>query len=206
MLTKKQLKILNIFQRNEFKELTWKKVKELSKESSSSVIQDAIKAFLWEELITEKKIGTSKLYSINHKNNKVYIYFETHNKESLSRQVLKSIKELEDGLDKHTPFYSIIIFGSYVIGEQKKDSDLDIAVFIEQEDKRKIVEAVFKSMELKSILKMDGHVITKDEFLEMLKVDYENLGKEIARKHLIIHNPAIFYSLIKEGIKHGFKL
>ena len=83
---------------------------------------------------------------------------------------------------------------------------MDVAVFIEQEDKRKIVEAVFKSMEIKSLIKIHGHAITKDEFLEMLKVDYENLGKEIARKHLIIHNPAIFYSLIKEGEKHGFKL
>jgi len=206
MLTKKQLKVLNIFQRNEFKELTWKQVKELSKEKSSSVIQDAIKAFLTEELITEKKIGTSKIYAVDHKNNKVYTYFETYNKESLPKQVLKTIRELEEGLDKHTFFYSIVIFGSYAVGEQKKDSDLDIAVFIEQEEKRKIVEAVFKSMEIKSILKIHGNVITKDEFLEMLKVDYENLGKEIARKHLIIHNPAIFYSLIKEGIKHGFKL
>ena len=206
MLTKKQLKILNIFQKNEFKEITWKQVKELSKEKSSSVIQDAIKAFLTEELITEEKIGTSKLYLVNHKNNKVYTYFETFNKETLPKQVLKSIKELEDSLDKHTPFYSIVIFGSYASGEQKKDSDLDLAVFIEQEDKRKIVEAVFKSMETKSFIKIDGHVITKDEFLEMLKVDYENLGKEIARKHLIIRNPVIFYSLIKEGVKHGFKL
>jgi predicted nucleotidyltransferase len=206
MLTKKQLKILNILQRNEFKELTWKQVKELSKKRSSSVIQDAIKAFLSEDLIIEKKIGTSKLYAINHKNNKVYPYFEIYNKENLPKQVLKSIKELEEGLDKHTFFYSIVIFGSYASGEQKKESDLDIAVFIEQEDKRKIVEAVFKSMEFKSFLKIHGNVITKDEFLEMLKVDYENVGKEIARKHLIIHNPAIFYSLIKEGMKHGFKL
>ncbi|MBI2499249.1 nucleotidyltransferase domain-containing protein [Candidatus Woesearchaeota archaeon] len=206
MLTKKQLKILNIFQRNEFKEITWKQVKELSKEKSSSVIQHAIKAFLSEELITEKKIGTSKLYTINHKNDKVYTYFETFNKENLPKPVLRSIKELEDSLDKHTFFYSIVIFGSYASGEQKKDSDLDIAVFIEQEDKRKVVEAVFKSMELKSMLKVHGHIITKDEFLEMLKVDYENLGKEISRKHLIIYNPAIFYSLIKEGMKHGFKL
>lgn len=206
MLTKKQLKILDIFQRNEFKEITWKQVKELSREKSSSVIQDATKAFLTEGLIIERKIGTSKLYAVNHKNNKIYTYFETFNKENLPKQVLKSINELETSLDSHTLFYSIVIFGSYAVGEQKKDSDLDIAVFIEQEEKRKIVEAVFKSMELKSFLKIHGHVITKDEFLEMLKVDYENLGKEIARKHLIVHNPNIFYSLIKEGERHGFKL
>lgn len=206
MLTKKQLKILEVFQRNKFKEISWKQVKEFSKESSSSVIQGAIRAFLSEELINEKKIGTSKLYSINHTNNKIYTYFEIYNREKMPKQILKSIKELEESLDKHTHFYSIAIFGSYIFGEQKKNSDLDVAVFIEQEDKRKTVEAVFKSMELKSLIKIDGHVITKDEFLEMLKADYENLGKEIARKHLIIHNPAIFYSLIKEGAKYGFKL
>jgi len=206
MLTKKQLKIMNIFQRNEFKEITWKQVKELSKEKSSSVIQDAIRAFLTEGLITEKKIGTSKLYLVNHQNNKIYTYFEAFNKENLPKQALKTINELENSLDSHTFFYSIVIFGSYAIGDQKKDSDLDIAVFIEQEDKIKIVEAVFKSMELKSLLKIHGHVITKDEFLEMLKVDYENLGKEIAKKHLIIHNPVIFYSMLKDGMKHGFKL
>ena len=206
MLTKKQLKILNIFQKNEFKELTWKQVKEFSNEKSSSVIQSSIKAFLSEELITERVIGTSKLYAVNHNNSKIHTYFETCNKESLPKQVLKSVKELENSLDKHTVFYSIVIFGSYAIGKQTKDSDLDIAVFIEQENKRKLVEAVFKSMETRSILNIHGNVLTKDEFLEMLRVDYENLGKEIARKHLIIHNPAIFYSLIKEGMKHGFKL
>lgn len=206
MLTKKQLKIFNIFQRNDFKELSWKEVKNLSKEKSSSMIQGAIKSFLKEGLITEKKVGTSKLYAVNHKNNKIYLYFEIYNRENLSKRVLETIKELENSLDKHTYFYSIVIFGSYAEEKQKKASDLDIAIFIEQEEKRKVVGAVFKSMELKSLLKIDGHVITKNEFLDMLKTDYENLGKEIARKHLIIHNPIIFYSLLKEGIKYGFKL
>lgn len=206
MLTKKQLKILNIFQENKFRWLSFKEVKLLSKEKSSSVIQDAIKSFLDEELITEKIVGNSKLYAINHNNNKVYTYFEIFNRENLPKQAIKSIKELEDSLDKHTLFYSIVVFGSYAVNEQKKNSDLDIAVFIENEEKRKIVGAVFKSMEIKSLLKIHGEVLTKKEFLEMLKVDYENVGKEIARKHLIIHNPIIFYSAIKEAAKNGFKL
>ena len=206
MLTKKQLKILNIFQKNKFGEFSFKKIKEISKEKSSSLLQNAIKSFLDEELIIEKKIGTSKFYSINNKSNKVYLYFEIYNRENLPNQVLKSIDELENSLDKHTSFYSIVIFGSYTVGEQKKDSDLDVAIFIEKEEKRKIIEAVFKSMEIKSVLNIHGHVITKDEFLKMLKADYENLSKEIAKKHLIIHNPNIFYSLIKKGLENGFKL
>ena len=205
MLTKKQLQLFNIFQKNKFNELSFKELKRLSKEKSNSLIQNAISSFLKERLITEKIIGTSKLYTINHENKKAYLYFEIINHENLPKEILKSVKALEDSLDKHTFFYSIIIFGSYAAGEQKKNSDLDIAVFIEEEEKRKIIEAVFKSMELKSIIKIHGQVFTKNEFLEMLKVDYENVGKEIARKHLIIHNSAIFYSILKEGVRHGFK-
>lgn len=206
MLTKKQLNIFNIFQRNEFREMSFKEIKELLKEKSNSVLQGAIKSFLAEGLITEKRVGTSKLYTINHENNKVYTYFETYNRENLPQQVLDSIKELEKSLNKHILFYSIVIFGSYASREQRKNSDLDIVVFIGQEDKKRIVEAVFKSMETKSFVKIHGYVIAENEFLEMLRVDYENLGKEIARKHLIAHNPVIFYSLIKEAMKHGFKL
>ena len=153
MLTKTQIKILNIFQKSSFREYSYKELKELSREKSNSIIQNSIKAFLNEELIIERSIGTSKLYSINHKNNDIYAYFELFNKQNLPKQALKSIKEIEETLDKHTYFYSIVIFGSYAVGEQKKDSDLDIAVFIEKEDKRKIIEAVFKSIESKSLLK-----------------------------------------------------
>lgn len=205
MLTKKQIKIFDIFQKNKFKEISFKKVKELSKENSTSIIQNALKSYLAEKLIIEKAIGTSKLYSINHENNKVYSYFELLNRESLSKQVIEAVSELEKSLDKHTFFYAIVIFGSYVGGEEKKTSDLDIAVFIENNDRKKVIEAVLKSMELKTSLKIDGHTITKEEFLDMLKIESENLGKEIVRKHLIIHNPVIFYSLIKEGMKNGFK-
>ncbi len=206
MITRKQLAILNIFQKNEFEKISWKRLKELSDNKSSSVIQNAVKSFLKEDLIFEEKIGTSKLYKLNLDNPKIFSYFEIYNRENLSKKILSSIKELEDGLDKHILFYSIVIFGSYSSGKQNKNSDLDVAVFIESGAKRKIVEAVFKSMELKSALNIDGHVIAQKEFLEMLKVDYENLGKEIARKHLILKNPAIFYSLVKEGIKNGFKV
>jgi predicted nucleotidyltransferase len=206
MLTKKQIKLFGIFTRKPFGEYSFREFRELSEVKSVSLIQNSIKAFLEENLIKEKKVGTSNLYSLNHDNKLIYSYLDILAKESLEKNVKYSISLLQEELEKNTPFYSLAIFGSFAIGEQKKDSDLDLAVFIENEDKRKIIEASIKSIELKSFLKIDGHVITKNEFLEMLKVDYENLGKQIARKHLIIHNPLIFYSLLKEGMKNGFKI
>jgi len=206
MLTKKQIKIFNLFAREPFKEHTFKELRELSKEKSTSLIQIAIKAFLKEELIKAREIGTSKLYKINHENNRVYPYFEIFITENLPKSVKYTLEIIQEIIEKHTSFYSIVIFGSYSTGGQKKNSDLDVAVFIEKEEQRKIVEDSIKSSQLKSFLKIDRHVITKDEFLEMLKIDSENLGKQIARKHLIIHNPSIFYSLLKDGIKNGFRI
>jgi predicted nucleotidyltransferase len=98
-----------------------------------------------------------------------------------------------------------VIFGSYAASEQKKGSDLDVAVFIESEDRRKRMEAAVNSARLKSPLELDAHVITKPEMVEMLTNDEENLGKQIARKHLAVYNHGIFYEIIKEGMKHGFR-
>jgi predicted nucleotidyltransferase len=206
MLTKKQIKILNIFADREFSECSFKQIKELSKEKSNSIIQNAIKAFTNEELIKEKTIGTSKLYSLNHENSKVYSYLNLYIMENLPKQAKYSIKVIKELLEKSTYFYSMIIFGSYAINTQKKNSDLDVAVFIEDKNKRKELEASLKSAEMKSFLKIDGHVLTKEEFLDMLKIEQENLGKQISRKHLIVHNPEIFYSLLKEGVKNGYKI
>lgn len=206
MLTNKQLKIFGIFKENTFKEYSFKELKESLKEKSNSVMQNAIKKFLKEGLILERKIGTSKLYKINHGNDKVYSYFDIITKESLSKLVKKSICIIKQELDSHTYFYSIVIFGSYAINRQKEKSDFDIVVFIEKDDQKKIVQAALNSAENKSILRLDGHIILKDEFLEMLKADYENLGKEIARRHLVVHNSQIFYSILKEGVKNGFKI
>ena len=103
-------------------------------------------------------------------------------------------------------FVSIVIFGSYAEEKQKKESDLDIAIFVNSAKDKKNCELAMKSAELKSILQIDTQVITKGEMLQMLKDKHENLGKQIAYKHLAVQNPAIFYSIIAEGINNGFKI
>ena len=206
MITKKQSVIFSVFMKNAFKEYTFNEIKKLSKEKSNSLLQNAIKVFIKEDILKERKINNSKLYSINHDNKLVYYYFNLITQKILLSQVKKAISILENELNKHTLFYSTAIFGSYASNEQKKNSDLDLAIFIDDENKRKIVEAVINSIKNKSLLKIDAHIITKDEFLEMLKDEKANLGKEIARKHLITTNSEIFYLMLKKGIANGFGL
>ena len=205
MLTPKQIKIFEAFLRKPYKELTYKEVKDYSKEKSNSIIQKAMGKFLAEELIKKRGVGNIILYNVNLENSVVFSYFDILIKEKMSNLVKNSLMIVKEELS-NIEFISLVIFGSYVEGKQKEKSDLDIAIFVNSVDDKNNCELSMKSAELKSILQLDVHVITKEDMLQMLKDKHENLGKQIAYKHLTIQNPIIFYSILAEGINNGFKI
>lgn len=206
MITEKQLNIFWVFVKKPFAAYTLKQVKELAKEKSNNALSIAMKQFKAENLLNEQKVGKSSLYSLNLDNDLVYCYLALANYQSLGKLTHQTLRMIKKSVERSTQFYSIVVFGSYSTGEQKKSSDLDIAVFIENEKLRKEVLRALESVKLKSAARLDCHVITPDEFLEMLKIEEENLGKQIARKHLAVHNHQIFYSILREGIKNGFRV
>ena len=206
MITEKQLKIFEVFAKKPFAEFTRKQIKKGSKKKSNNALALAINMLKKENVLIEKKVGKSGLLMLNLSNDLTFYYIALCNNQRIEKTAKISVKILRDEIDNLTQFYSIVIFGSYAINEQKQASDLDIAVFIDNEEKRKQIEAAINSAKLKILPEADVHVIPKAEMIEMLTNDEENLGKQIARKHLAVHNHQIFYDLIKEGMKHGFKL
>src|SRR3989344_7851708 len=128
MLTPKQIKIFEAFLRKPYNELTYKDIKEYSKEKSNSIIQKAIAKFLAEELVKKRDVGNIILYSTNLKNSNVLSYFEILIKEKLPSLVKKTINIIQEELQE-IEFISIVIFGSYAERIQTEKSDLDIAVF-----------------------------------------------------------------------------
>jgi len=205
MLTPKQITIFEAFLRRPYQELTYKEIKDYSREKSNSIIQKAIITFLREELIKKREVGNIILYMVNLENSVVFSYFTILINRKLSNLVKSSIAIIKEELSD-IEFISVVIFGSYAEGKQTEKSDLDIAIFVNSSGDKKNCELLIKSAELKSILALDVHVITKDEMLQMLRDRYENLGKQIAYKHLAIQNPMIFYSIIQEAINNGFKI
>jgi predicted nucleotidyltransferase len=205
MLTPKQISIFEAFLKKPYKELTFREIKEFSKEKSNSSIQNAIAKYLKEELVKKREISNIILYSVNLENNLIFSYFDILANGKLPNPVKKSLEIIKKELSD-IEFLSLAVFGSYAEGKQKENSDLDIAIFANSEEDKKNCELSIKSAELKSLLRLDVHVITKEEMLQMLKDRYENLGKQIAYKHLAIQNPRIFYSIIQEGINNGFKI
>ena len=205
MITGKQLQIFGAFAKKPFEEFTLKQIKAESKEKSNNALSIAVKKFRKEGLLHERKLGRSSLFRLNADSDLALSYVQLSGIFRLSRPARQSVRLAEQSIGKHTSFYSIVAFGSCALGEQKKSSDLDVVVFIEKEAMRKKVRKALSSAELKSALKIDGHVITKGEFLKMLKDSEENLGKQIARKHLPICNSRIFYEILKEGMNNGFR-
>jgi predicted nucleotidyltransferase len=206
MITEKQLKIFEVYAKRPFTEYTRKEIKKESKEKSNNTLALAIKLLKKEGVLLEKKIGKSGLLTLNLDNDLTFLYIALCNNQRIDEPIGGALEQLKKAICEYTPFYSIVIFGSYAAGEQKKDSDLDIAVFIESDANRKQIEALANSAKLKSALEMDVHVISKDEMLEMLSNKEENLGKAIARKHLAAYNHRIFYEIIIDGMKHGYRI
>ena len=205
MLTPKQIRIFEAFLRRPYKELTYKEIKAYSKERSNSIIQKAIARFITDDLVSKRSVGNIILYNLNLGNSTTLSYFDILIKERTPRLVKNSLQIIHDELS-NIGCLSLVIFGSYATGEQKQKSDLDIAVFVSSAKDKRNCELAMKSAELKSILQIDPQVITRNEMLRMLKDKHENLGKQIACKHLAIHNPMIFYSILQEGIDNGFKI
>jgi predicted nucleotidyltransferase len=199
MITKKQLEILNVFKNNLFKEFSFSDLKRKSNEKSSSKLQKAINDFFSDGLINIKKIGRSKVISLNFENNKLFDYFSILQFEK-SKMPFEVFYEIQKEILKETEFFCLVVFGSYASGKAGKKSDLDICIIVEESLKKKIIPRM-RSIERKCVKKIHSEVFSREEFLEMLRQDEENVGKEIARNHFVFYGLINFYKLIlKERI------
>lgn len=206
MITKKQLKIFEVFAKKPFLEFTRKEIKNESKEKSNNALALAINLLKKEEVLIERKIGKSGLLNLNLENDLTFYYLALCNNYRISNEVKITLETIKKEISEETPFYSIVIFGSYAVKEQKKESDLDVSVFIDNENMSKKIEALANSAKLRCMLEIDIHIIPKSEMVEMLTNKEENLGKQIARKHIAVYNHRIFYEIVKEGLRHGFRI
>ena len=206
MLTKKQIMLLKPFQgANILKEYGVRELARAANEKSNNAVQIALRQFLKENIVVERKQGTSRLYKINLLNDLSYIYVDLIKYEELSKEVVYSIEVLKKEIEKYTFFYSLVIFGSHAIGKQTKKSDLDIAVFIPDKSLESNIKIASNTVKTSALLPLHIEIITNDEFFEMLINKETNVGKEIAKKHRAVHNTNIFYKIIKKALDNGFK-
>ena len=187
MLTKQQLAIFGVFKRYFFTSLTFKQIKGESKQKSNNIVQIALKEFKEQDLVKTEITGDVTTYSLNFNNNLTLSYLNLINDSEIQKRKFPKeiLLEIQRRISKQTNFFILIIFGSYAKNKATEKSDLDIAIIIESEQTKKEIAPLLETVKRREIKPIDYHIFTRSEFLDMLKADYENVGKQIYKNNLI---------------------
>ncbi len=199
MITKTQLNILSVFNKDIFDSLTFKQIKIGSEQKSNNIVQMALKEFQKQNIIRANKVGDVTIYALNLKDNLALSYLNLINELAIAKSKLpKSILgEIQNRISKHTEFFIFIVFGSHAKNKTSAKSDLDIAVIVESEQTKKEISPYIETIKRREITQIDYHLFTEAEFLDMMKADFENVGKQIYKYNIIYHGYINYCSLLK---------
>ncbi len=200
MLTREQINIFKVFYTAPFNSFTFKQIKTLSKQKSNNAVQIALKNFKKLDLIITKDIADVHSYSLNFDNVLTLKYLELINTLNL-RTSPEILRKIHTKILKHTAFYILILFGSHAKGTSTKDSDIDVAVIVESEQTKKDILPLLETIKRRELIKIDYHVFERKEYLEMLKSEEENLGKQVDKYKQIYYGYEQYYLMIKR-FKH----
>ncbi len=202
MLTKEQLRILSVFKKDIFAGMTFKQIKQGSRQKSNNMVQIAIKEFQKQEIIKSKKIGDVTVYSLNLDSGLALSYLNIINEAEISESKLlkKILKDIQKRIFKQTEFFILIVFGSYAKGNASKSSDLDIAVIVESTQTKHDIVPFLETIKRREITPIDHHIFTRTEFLEMLRKDFENVGKQIFKGGVVYYGYIPYCNLLNARI------
>jgi len=204
MMQKEKIKLLRAWRKNPFDRLSISEIMKLSGKTTKPWVFNSLNLLTrYKFLILEKK-GNINLYSLNL-NNPFLIqtlqYLEAQ--ANLSFPKLEVISETVNEVPIKN--YCLLVFGSYAENKQKDVSDLDMCFLIEDKYTEKKIRPYFNGIKQNYQVNIDEHYVTFRDFVRMLLRDEENLGKQIFRKHILFFNAEIYYQLVKEAYKNGFR-
>jgi predicted nucleotidyltransferase len=204
MRTDEKIKILEVWRKNPFSNLSRMEImKNLNKKTKTWTF-NTLRHLVKNKILNSNRKSNLDIYSLNLSNPislKILDFLEIQ--ESINFERLDIISEVIDKIPLRE--YCLIVFGSYAENKQKKDSDIDICMLVKDKEDEKKIKPYISDIKLNYKIKIDVHYILFNEFIEMLKRSEENLGKQIFRKHKIFYNSDIYYNLIKEAYKNGFR-
>lgn len=204
MLTK-QHKIIEAFTSTPWSPLTFKQIKEITKNKSDNYVHATLKEFVKNKILKQEKIGNNIIYSINNNTHALNtIGYVSENKANTSAHLPhKDLKKITQKIK--TSFYSLIITGSYAKNKQIKKSDIDAVIICDNEANPKKIYAELKLCCEMSASQIHLYVFKEEEFYKMLINKEANYGKETAKNNLIITGAKQYYSILIRAIENGFK-
>lgn len=199
-----KIRLLEAWNKDIFGELSISEIMRNTRKKSKPWVFNTLKSLTTQKLLLSKRKANLNIYSLNLDNP-----FLTQTLQYLESQKNWNFPKLEIITEaiNNTPVknYCLLVFGSYAENRQKANSDLDLCFLIENKQTEKEIKPHLNEIKLNHLIQIDDHYITCSEFIKMLLRKEENLGKQIFRKHKIFYNADIYYQLIKEAHKRGFR-
>ena len=190
--------------KNPFEELSISEIMQAIGKKSKPWVFNALELFTEKNLLVKSRKGNINLYSLNLNTpllTQTLQFIDIRELYNFSH--LDIIQKTINKIPINT--YCLLIFGSYASGKQNKQSDLDACFLIENKEIEGKIKPYFNDIKLITHISIDEHYITFADFIKMLLREEENLAKQIFRNNKIFFNPDIYYQLIKEAYKNGFR-
>lgn len=205
VLRQSHIEILKVLVANLNRKFTQIKLAKLiGKGKSYKNVRESIKALVQNKIIVTEEVGASILCTLNVNEQKTldYITFiENSNKYELYKKnpKLKEISErLIEQIKLHTPFFTMLVFGSYAKGTHHERSDIDIIIITD----RKHINTVNKEVSnLQAIYteKISVMPMTRKDYEQMLMSKEEvNVGKESLKNHVIMYGSELYYQIVAD--------
>lgn len=163
---------------------------------------NAIKKLEKKDLIKVKEIANNKAVMFNYEETIVGSYIENLK----TKKFLKKFSKINHFLNlfkEQIEFisFTIILFGSYAKGKQKKNSDLDLIILCEDNFLEELEQAFNKAKEY-STLKFDVNIFSYKEFTSMLKENKKiNIATEAYKNHFILTGYENYFKCINKAQK-----
>jgi hypothetical protein len=194
MIPKEQIRLLETWKKGIFEELSISEIMGISGKKTKPWVFNALKLLTKHNLLISKRKANINLYKLNLSNPfliQTLQYLEAQN--SLGFLHLDTVTEFIRKVPVKN--YCLLAF------DVEKKSELNACFLI----KNKEVEGQIKPFVNNSKSKVNLHYITYDDFVKMLLTEEENIAKEVFRSNLLFFNGDIYYELIKEAYKNGFR-
>jgi len=196
MLTKTQLKIMEIFVSKISERFSIKQVSEILKKPYP-LIHRSIKLLVDNNLIIKDK---QNFLSLNYRENHLELaYIESLRKKEFLKKNKTIVLFVKDvlkniGLD----YFTFLIFGSSV--EKQRPRDVDVLIIIEDKNKINSVERILYNISSNFSQKFDINVISVESVYEMLsKRDEVNVMNETLNNHILIFGAENYFRLVKNA-------
>ena len=201
MLTKDEIGIIEVFRKDLFGSYTIREIMRKTGKKTYPWTFDATNKLAKLGVIKMKTKGKSKLCRIDLYNQSALSYLSLLDEIESNSKKIPHLNELVNEIP--TPFFTLLIGGSYAAGRQTAKSDLDICVVVDDTVKTKPLQNLLANKLM--VPRLHPFVFRKSEFIEMLLNKEANYGKLLFKKHLIAYGAKNYYLMIREAMEHGFR-